>query len=255
MQTSREDTFNVMILTLGITLIVAICSIAALWFMTKSPYLDSYFTLQAFFDFQNIEASTDLAAIAFSSTTGGLISILIIVIVDNLSRILIVSFIIAAVMDFLNYANVEGLINDLKSKGLKNHVIVCGYNEIAERLIKRFDAQKTRYIVIVSKGTREAELNERKILNIVGDFTEEPVLRNARVENAQAIVFISENDVDNIVGSLVARRLNPKIKIMSRLGDDSIRKRVYGIGMDMAVIPEYLAGLEMGEFVSKAYGD
>jgi voltage-gated potassium channel len=254
MQTSREDTFNVMILTLGITLVVVICSIIALWFLTKNLYLDSYFTLQSFFDIQNIEASTELAAIAFTMSMGGLISILIIVIVDNLSRILIVSFIIAAVIDFLNYANVEGLINDFKSRGLRNHVILCGYNEIAERLIKRFDAQKTKYIVIVPKGTRETELNERKILNILGDFTEEPVLKNARVEDAQAIVFISENDVDNIVGSLVARRLNPRIKIMSRLGEDSIRKRVYGIGMDMAVIPEHLAGLEMGEFVSKAYG-
>ncbi|MGA3020727.1 MAG: NAD(P)-binding protein [Candidatus Micrarchaeales archaeon] len=254
MQTSKEDTFNVMILTLGITLVVVVCSIIALWLVTKNPYLDSYFTLESFFDVQNTAASTDLAAIAFTMGTGELISILIIVIVDNLSRILILSFIMAAVIDFLNYANVEGLINDFKSRTLKNHVILCGYNEIGERLIKKFNAQKTKYIVVEPKGAEETKLNEEKILNIVGDFTEEPVLKKARIENAQAIVFISENDVDNIVGSLVARRLNPKIKIMGRIGDDSIRKRVYGIGMDMAVIPEHLAGLEMGEFMFKAYG-
>ncbi len=97
---------------------------------------------------------------------------LLIVVADNLSRILIISFIIAAVMDFLSYANVEGIINELKARTLKNHVILCGYNEISDKLIRKLKAQRMKYVVIEPKKDIIVELNEKKIFNIVGDFTE-----------------------------------------------------------------------------------
>lgn len=254
MPASREDTFNVMVLSILIVLIVIAGSIVALWFLTGDLYLDSYFTLESFFDVQNTAAATDLAALVFSQKLSELVPVLIIVAVDNISRILMVSFIIAAVIDFLNYANIEGLINRIKSGRLRGHVILCGYNDITERLIKKLRDQGTPYVVIAPEKEKERELNEKRILSISGDFAKDEVLMEAKIDRAVAIVFVSESNVDNVVGSIVARRLNPRIKVLSRLGDDSVRKKVYGIGTDMAVIPEHLAGIEMGEYIARARG-
>lgn len=255
MQASREDTFNVMVLTFGISLIVVVVSLILLLVMNHNAYLDSYFILETFFDVQNTAASTELADLVFSAVGGSqVVPVLLIVIADNLSRILVISFIIAAVMDFLNYANVEGIINELKVRTLRGHVILCGYNEISDKLIKKLKAQKMSYVVIEPRKDMIVELNEKKIFNIVGDFTEPDALKRAGIDRAQAIVLTSESDVDNIIGSLVARRLNSKIKVMNRIKEESIRKRVYGIGTDMAVIPEHLAGIEMGDFVVRRFG-
>lgn len=254
MQSSREDTFNVMVLTLGISLMVIVASLALLLALNHDAYLDSYFILETIFDVQNTAASTQLASMVFGTGSAQLIPVLLIVVADNLSRILIISFIIAAVMDFLSYANVEGIINELKTRTLKNHIILCGYNEISDKLIRKLKAQKMKYVVIEPKKDIIVELNEKKIFNIVGDFTEPEMLRKAGIERAQAIVLTTESDVDNIIGSLIARRMNPKIKVMNRIKEESIRKRVYGIGTDMAVIPEHLAGIEMGDFVVRRFG-
>lgn len=252
MQSNKEDAFNVMVLTAVIVIIVIIGSVAALSFLTHNLYLDSYFALEAFFDAQNTAASTALAALAFSEGPSQWVPIIAIVVVDNLSRILIVSFIIAAVIDFLSFANVEQIINGIRARGLKDHVIICGYNDIAERLIKKLKEQHTHYFVIDPRREIETELVEKKILGIVGDFTKEDMLKEAGIRAAYAIAPVSTSDVDNVICAIVARRMNPKIKVLVRLGDESIRKQVYGIGADMAVIPEYLAGIEMGEYAARA---
>lgn len=255
MQANREDTFNVIVLTLVISFVVIVASLLLLFILNHNAYLDSYFILETLFDVQNTAASTTLADYVFSGLgSSQLIPVLLVVVVDNLSRILVISFIIAAVMDFLNYANVEGIINELKARGLRNHVILCGYNEISEKLIKKLKAQRMKYVVIEPRKDRVVELNEKRIFNIVGDFTDTDMLKKARIDRAQAIVFTSESDVDNIIGSLIARKMNPKIKVMNRIKEESIRKRVYGIGTDMAVIPEHLAGIEIGGFVVRRFG-
>ncbi len=254
MQSNKEDAFNVMVLTVVIVVVIIVASIIALAFLTHNLYLDSYFALEAFFDAQNTAASSALAAIAFAEGPSQWVPILLIVIADNLSRILIVSFIIAAVIDFLNFANVEQIINDFKARGLRNHVIICGYNDLAIRLMQRLKAQHSSYFVISERKGLESEFSEKKILGITGDFTKDDVLKDAQIDKARAIAIVSESDVDNIVSAMVARRINPKIKVLIRLADEHVRKRVYGIGADMAVIPEYLAGIEIGEFIARAQG-
>ncbi len=67
MQSSREDTFNVMVLTLGISLMVIVASLALLMALNHDAYLDSYFILETIFDVQNTAASTQLAEHGFSA--------------------------------------------------------------------------------------------------------------------------------------------------------------------------------------------
>ncbi len=248
---SREDTFNVMTTTAAIIIIIIAVSITVLYKFTNDLYLDSYFALSSFFDAQNIVAASSIAQIAFGLNTSGFASIFAIVMLDNLSRILITSFILAAVMDFLTYANVEGYINEVRSKMLRNHVIICGYSSIADSLIRNLAKRKIRYVVIEPDKIRERELNDRKILNIAQDFTDGDTLRLAGIGKARAIVFTSQKDVDNVLGAIVAKKLNPKIKVMSRLKDDIVRRSVYSAGIDLAIIPEYLAGLEIGNYLHK----
>ncbi|MGC8676456.1 MAG: potassium channel family protein [Candidatus Micrarchaeia archaeon] len=246
------DTFNIMILSLLIVVAVLVASFVVLFFITKNIYLDSYFVLDAFFDAQNTAASSALARIAFASNAYVFAAIFVVVIVDNLSRILITSFILAAVIDLLGYANIEEQINEARARFMKRHVIICGYNELAWQLMQRLKSGKIKCIVMVQDQEQNKELNAQHVVNLALDFTEERSLLRANIRSASAVVLASEDDASNVLGALVARKLNPSIKIVSRLKDEHARKKVYTAGADMAVIPEHLAGLEMGEFIRKS---
>ncbi|MGC8628648.1 MAG: NAD-binding protein [Candidatus Micrarchaeia archaeon] len=247
-----EDSFNVMILSLLIVLVVLAVSVVILWFYTKDAYLDSYFVLDAFLDAQNTAASSQLAEFAFSTGGLALAVIFLIVIVDNLSRILITSFILAAVIDFISYANIEESLNEFRAKLLKKHVIICGYNDLADVLIRMLRRRRMRFVVLVQSVDVGKKLNAEHVHNLVLDFTEERSLRLAGISKASSIVFVSESDSDNTIGALLAKKLNPSIRILSRLKDEHARRKIYIAGADMAVIPEYLAGLEIGDYIRRA---
>lgn len=250
----NEDTFSVMALTLMIVAAVLIVSVIILWVCTNDPYLDAYYVLETFFDVQNTAAASSLAAIAFAPGANYLSYILAVVIADNLSRLLIVSFILAAVIDLLEYANVEEFINEFKARALRDHVILCGYNDMSGALIKKLRGAGIRYLVVTSNKKENQWLNENKTLNLFGESSDPNVLRKAGIARARAIVFTSENSMENFMSALTARRSSEKVKIMSRLDNEHVRRKVYGIGVNLSVIPEQLAGLEMGEYVLKVFG-
>ncbi len=248
---AKVEATDVMLVAIVIVTLIIAISFAILWIFTKDVYLDLYFLLDSFFDAQNTAASSSLAELAFSSDIYKLAIIFAIVVVDNLSRILVTSFIIAAVIDILNYANIEELLNEFRAKFFGNHIIVCDYNGLAEELMQKLRNKGIKYLFIVNSTEKAAKLSARHIPNLSLDFTEEKSLVLAGIKNAKAIVFASESDVDNTLGALVARKLNPNIRILLRLKDEHSRKKAYIAGADMAVIPEHLAGLEMGEFIIK----
>jgi len=247
----KEDTFNVMALSLVIVIVLMLVSLVVLLFTTHDAYLDAYFILDVFFDAQDTSASSELAPIAFSSGLGKFLPLFALVVVDNISRILIVSFILAAVIDFLSYANIEEFFNELRARFMNGHVIVCGYNELSAQLIERLYSVNKKCVVIEQDRKKVENVHSMRtpILNM--DFTEEQAMKLANISKASAVVLASENDADNVLGALVARRLNSGIKIVSRLKDEHVRKKAYIVGADMSVIPEHLAGLEIGEFVRK----
>lgn len=251
----NEDTFSVMALALIIVAVVLLVSVVALWFLTRDLYLDAYYVLETFFDVQNTAASTELAGLAFAPGAGSLYPMLAVVVADNLSRVLMVSFILAAVLDLLEYANVEEFINEFKARALRNHVILCGYNDMSGALIKKLKGAGMRYIVVTADKKENQWLNESKTLNLFGESSDPAVLRKAGIGSARAIVFTSENSMENFMSALTARGISDRIKIMSRLNNEHVRRKVYGIGVNLSVIPEQLAGLEIGEYIAKVFGD
>jgi len=248
----KEDTLNIMVLTISIAFLIIMASVLLLWLLTKNLYLDSYFAIEAFFDAQNTAASTELAALAFSMGTEKLTSIMVIVAVANISRVLVVSFIIAAVMDFLGDANVEAIIDGVRARHLSGHVIVCSYNNLSKALIAKLKKEKIRYVVLEPDKEKAAELNEMHALALSEDFANAESLRRAGISRAKAIVFANNNDIKNVLGAITARKLNKKILILSRLENEHVRKKVYALGVNMTFIPEHLAGLEIGDFLIKA---
>jgi voltage-gated potassium channel len=79
-------------------------------------------------------------------------------------------------------------------------------------------------------------------LTIIGDATQEKVLRGAHIERARGIVAATTTDATNIYIVLTARALNPKLKIIARASEEAAEKHLKTAGADVVVSPYGFAG-------------
>ncbi|MDE1870187.1 MAG: NAD-binding protein [Candidatus Micrarchaeota archaeon] len=247
----EDETRNVLISAVLIGALIMAFSIAVLWNLTHDIYLDAYYTIETFFGAANTAASFDLADLAFAADPLKFGAIVGVVILDNLSNIIVISFVIAAVLDIIRYTNLEEIINRFKVGRLRKHVIICGYNEMSATLITKLSKRGIKVVVISHNNDSEEMLNRNRIPLIIGKYTESEVLSKASIAFARDIVFTSNSDIDNLIGAITAKKLNPNIKIITRVTDEDIRNKMYRVGVDMCVLPEYLAGIELGEKLAK----
>ena len=248
-----EESGNVIILATIISLIIIIFSLIALLYITHNIYLDAYYIIDAFFGAPNSGATWDLAQLSLLFPPQKLAIILSIVIIDNLGKLLIVSFVIAAVIDIVSYANLEKYISAAHASRMRDHIIICGYNTLAERLIMKLNNLKKKHEIAVIDNNEETviELHRRRIPIVEGSFTNPKILKLASAEKAKIIVFVEQNDAKNLIGIVEAKKLNKEIKALVRSTKEENMTKMYRVGADMCVLPEYIAGISIGEFLLK----
>ncbi|MEO6327835.1 MAG: potassium channel family protein [Ginsengibacter sp.] len=106
----------------------------------------------------------------------------------------------------------------------KNHIIICGLGRlgyfIAEALIKRQEK-----IVIVESNENSAHSNYFRSHGVdvyIGDAGLTKVLQDVGVANAQAVISVINNDYTNLEIGLNARSLQPKLRLILRIFDESM---------------------------------
>jgi Trk K+ transport system NAD-binding subunit len=84
---------------------------------------------------------------------------------------------------------------------------------------------------------------------VVGNAESEDVLREARITDAQfCIVAVNSDDV-NIFTTLIARNLNPNIRIMARANDPSSVDKLYRAGADYVALLPTIGGQIIGRIL------
>ncbi len=80
---------------------------------------------------------------------------------------------------------------------------------------------------------------------MVGDATDDDVLRRAHVEGASKVVCCVSDDKDNLIVALSARILSPNTRIICRCVDESMAPKILRAGADQVVSPNRAGGLRM----------
>jgi voltage-gated potassium channel len=100
--------------------------------------------------------------------------------------------------------------------------------------------------VIIDKDPDAQDRLERsKHLFIMGDATEDEILRQAGIESASALIAATSPDANNIYLTLTARELNPKIKILSRAFEKKAEKRLLQAGANKIIYPDRMGGMRL----------
>ena len=148
----------------------------------------------------------------------------------------------------------EGQINrflkvrkmDREIAKLKNHIIVCGGGPTGKRIVQEFIHTKSSFILIDQNDDVLRHLDHLGQFPFLrGDATEDETLLDAGIDRATGLVAALSDDKDNVFVVLTAKSLNPGIKVVARLVEESNTQKLRKAGADEIISPNAIGGLRM----------
>ncbi|MDE1824828.1 MAG: NAD-binding protein [Candidatus Micrarchaeota archaeon] len=133
----------------------------------------------------------------------------------------------------------------------KDHVVICGYGIVGERIGEILLQSKMKFVVIEQDATKVELLEERGVGVIVGDATSSKTLKEANIASARAIAVVMDDDAKNLFTVITAKSLNPKIIIATRANNEFIKNKLEGAGASFIATPNISTSEELFKEIIK----
>lgn len=131
-----------------------------------------------------------------------------------------------------------------KVERMQDHIVLCGFGRVGEEIARQLRTRKgpPQLVVIDKDPERREPALALGGLAVVGDATEEEVLRAAGVERARVLIAAADSDTQNTFVTLTARALNPRLRIIARAGSEPAESRLRTAGANRIISPYRIAG-------------
>ncbi|TDB83137.1 TrkA family potassium uptake protein, partial [Micromonospora fluostatini] len=164
-------------------------------------------------------------------------------VVLNLAGLALIPLITAVVVDGIVNARLALHAGRIQAERA-GHVVVVGLGNVGTRVMAQLNDFGIEVVAIdKDPEARGASLARRLGVPLIeGDAAREETLRAASVENCQALVVVSTDDVANLQAALNGRAVNENLRVVLRLFDDDFAERIssaFDIGISRSV--SYLA--------------
>ena len=144
-------------------------------------------------------------------------------------------------------------MSDHDLKKINDHVIVCGFGRNGSKACLELLACEEAVIVIeADENLLKAKAPTNGKLNLIlGDATQDDILKKAGIDRAKAIITALPKDADNVFVTLTARELNKSIRIIARASDKSTEPKLLRAGANSVVMPDEIGGSHMANLVTR----
>ena len=168
------------------------------------------------------------------------------------TSVFIFGYAISVVTEYLLGRNSLQLLKKKKVKkkieALTDHIVVCGFGRNGMQAAARLKAYKKPFVVI-EKNKEIIERHEDDILFIEGDASEDEVLLEAGIEQAQYLITTLPDDAGNLFIVLSARQLKKELFIISRASQVTSFTKLQLAGADKVIMPDKIGGDHMASLV------
>lgn len=123
---------------------------------------------------------------------------------------------------------------------LTGHYIVCGYGRVGRQVVADVEGWGGRCVIIEVDPAVTHGMDG--LLLLVGDATQDQVLKAAGIERAAGLVVSTRDDAANVFITLTARALNPDIIIVARSNLPSTDQKLRSAGANHVISPYSIAG-------------
>lgn len=246
--TAEEESIalkTIIIVALISTVAVTI-SAAVMGGILGSASIGDYYTISVLFDAVGFYPS-----IMIPFLSAQFYQFFTVLVLDGVVRIIIIGFLIASVIEFASKINLQSRLSALSARKLRGHVIICGYSSFAERLARDLAKSGRKFVIIEREKGKVDMLRDIGYLAIEGDFTRDTYLNAASIRAASAAVLDSGSDFEDALAAIAMKRLNKSIRIIVRVNMESSLTNIVNAGADQCIIPEVLAGVEIGVHIAR----
>ncbi|HEX8220448.1 MAG TPA: NAD-binding protein [Chloroflexia bacterium] len=121
---------------------------------------------------------------------------------------------------------------------VQGHIVLCGLDGLGLRTLEELHRLGEDVIVIAHEPSETFTLQARQLgaTIVTGNQWEEPVLRQAGVTAARAIILTDKDDVANLHAGLVAQDLNPGIPVILHMFNMELGQQVKALFRNCAVL-------------------
>lgn len=146
--------------------------------------------------------------------------------------------------DYINY-KIDRDQSPLDSLKLKDHVVICGYGTVGSYIGRALSMADIPFIAIDYNFYTVEKAKQHGINIIYGDPTDIDILDYAQVDEATDLILAVPEKFSQETIILNAKKLNPKIKIISRITREGDQRRMKDLGAEIVVQPEFEAALSI----------
>lgn len=116
----------------------------------------------------------------------------------------------------------------MEASTYRDHIVLCGLGRVGLRVAQELLALKEPFVVIErNKDCPFAdEILDRNVPILFGEVRLRKTLERANVGRAKAVILATDDDLANLDGALTAREINPAIRVVVRLFDDTLATKV-----------------------------
>lgn len=129
--------------------------------------------------------------------------------------------------------------------GRAGHTVIVGYGLAGRYLARVLQAARISCIVVEQNAELVARARGDGVAVVFGDGTQHAVLDHVGLDKARVVVFAISSAADERRGVVLAREINPAVRIVVRtryvLAIDALRK----LGADDIVVEEFEASIEL----------
>jgi voltage-gated potassium channel len=140
---------------------------------------------------------------------------------------------------------------DKRIAGLRGHIIVCGWGRVGRAIARELTIAGKDVVIVDNDPERTGTVGTQ--LYVLGDASDDDVLRHAGIERAGALVAAASTDAVNLVITLSGRSLRPDLFIVSRAREESSDAKLRRAGADRVVNPQEIGGARIAAFVVRPH--
>ena len=130
---------------------------------------------------------------------------------------------------------------------LKGHYIICGFGRVGRNVAQELAATRRDFVAVDPDEARLESYRERfpRLLYLAGDASDDDVLLSADIGSASGIFAVTDDDSRNLMISLTAKHLNPKIRVVARCHEVQNTPKLRKAGADVVVSPDFTGGMRI----------
>lgn len=139
---------------------------------------------------------------------------------------------------------------DREINKLSGHYIIAGFGRTGQVIAQHLQEKKIPFVVIDNSESVMAKLTNDGFLCVLGDASEEDILKKAGIEKAKGLVTVVSNDASNAFTIMTAMGLNSKLVVIARALDSQNIRKLKIAGAHRVIAPYELGGLRIAQAVT-----